>query len=147
MHIAVGSLHIPSHHITCQGEKSIYAVAEGCRRTERHEGIHVRRKMPQALRSAYKKLLIDHHYYTGKQHLQNPHGCRIMLKSCRAGPVPHHDSHAEIHEYSKENHRCCKPPLKQGSFSVCEHIVIGCSFRRLPSSCTEASFRRMTALC
>ena len=124
MHIAVGCCHIPSHHITCQSEKSIYAVAEGSCRTESYKGIHVRCKMPQTLKSAYKKLLIYHHYYAGKQHLQNAHGRRVMLKSRRAGPSPHHYTHAEIHEYSKETHRRCKPSLKHRSFTVLQHIII-----------------------
>ena len=60
-HVGHHGLCVAAHLRTGHGEEGVGAVAEGCRRTEGDERIHVRCAAPQALEAADEEFLVDDH--------------------------------------------------------------------------------------
>ena len=61
VHIDHDRIHLALYLGVRHGEQGEGAVAKGCRSAQRNQSVHVGRTMPQALKPADKKLLIDDH--------------------------------------------------------------------------------------
>ena len=123
-------MHIPHHcsHVTlhlgiCHGKQGVGAVNEGCAGAESNQGIHVRRPVPQALKTAYKKFLVNHHHRDCQKELQKPHSYMVCGEKGRNRPPPHHMSHGKIHENEEKAKGPEKPPFQHRGFPVFQHLL------------------------
>ena len=61
MHITHDPCHVPAHLGAGHGKQGVYAVDQGCSRSQGYQRIHVGRPVDQALEAADEKLLVDYH--------------------------------------------------------------------------------------
>ena len=61
------------------GKQRVHAVYKRCRRTERHERIHIRRAVYKPLCAVYKESFVYYHNDKGKDPLNHSNGNKIPL--------------------------------------------------------------------
>ena len=103
-HVGHDRVHIAPYLRARHGEKSVGAVNERRRRAQRHQRIHVRRTVPQALETADKEFLVDDHDDNGQKHLSQAHGHMIVIVEGGQRPAPHHMAHREVHQHQQKAH-------------------------------------------
>ena len=69
LHIAHDCIHVPLYLRSRHGKQGVDAVYKRCGRTKRYQRVHVRCFMPEALETADKEFLVDHHDDNGQKHL------------------------------------------------------------------------------
>ena len=86
-------------------EESVAAPDKSCGGAQGHQGVHVGRAVPQALKAGDKKLLVDHHDDHSQIELDQCLSHIVLRQEGRQGPAPHHGAHGEVHQYRQEAHR------------------------------------------
>ena len=79
MHIVHHAVCIARHLGAGHGKQRVSAVPKSRSRAQRHQGVHIGRPVPQALKAADKKATVDDHNHNGQQHLEQPHGNVVAL--------------------------------------------------------------------
>ena len=102
-HIIHDSCRITVHLCSCHGKECIDTPYKGCHRAECDQRVHIRGTVPQTLKSADKKFLVDDHDDPGKQHLDKSHGNMVVIEPRRERPAPHHMSHGKVHKYQQKS--------------------------------------------
>ena len=113
------SVHLCPYHC----KKYINTPQKGCHGTKCYKGIHIWCTMPQTLKAADKKFLVNDHYDSGEKKLHQSHGNMIIIKPCRKRPAPHHMSHGKIHQHKQKAYRCDQPSFQCRCFMVFQCLL------------------------
>ena len=123
VHIDHDPIHIPMYLGIGHSEQGIYAPQKGCPGAEGNQRIHVGGAMPQALKAADKKFLVDDQDAPCKQQLHQSHCHMVPVKPMGQRPVPHHMPHGEIHQHQQQCHRGDEPAADPGGFRIPKGIL------------------------
>ena len=108
----------------CHGKEHGCAVHEGCPGSQRDQGVHIGSPVEEALKSADKKLLVDHHDNACQKQLQQAHGNMIPMEKGRKRKSQHHMAHGKIHENQEEAQGSQKSPLQDWRLAVLERVLL-----------------------
>ena len=104
MHVAHGSVRIALYLGIGHGKQCVGTVSKCRHGTEGHQGIHVRRAVPQTPEATDEKFLIDDHDDSCKKQLYKSHGDMVAIKPGWQRPSPHHVSHGKVHQHQKKTY-------------------------------------------
>ena len=103
---------------SCHGEQCIDTPQKRCHGTKCYQSIHIRRTVPQTLKSADKKFLVDHHDDSCKKQLYQSHGNVVAVKPFRQRPSPHHMSHGKVHQHQQKSYGCDEAPFQNRGLMI-----------------------------